>query len=226
MNARSRTNSARPATTCPSVTWALGRRAYRSFAHRTSGPPETAGSSTSSLDPPTTCGLPDPRTRGAFPAPPMAALGVVRRGRRTAPNRAVVLSAAASCAKRTIWRSAPITSRRPKRLPQPWHRHSRHDDAAVVQAIVPGHGLTRCDPTVGFPARSSGPMPYGSSSAAGDVGVARTGSRITRAMQPSAARGETSGPRLYEGRPLVKPCVRLLTPQVSNCRVSDVVSSA
>ncbi|MBV9416378.1 MAG: hypothetical protein JO363_15455 [Solirubrobacterales bacterium] len=38
-------------------------------------------------------------------------------------------------------------------------------------------------------------MPYGSSSAAGDVGVARTGSRITRAMQSSAARGETSGPR-------------------------------
>jgi hypothetical protein len=31
-------------------------------------------------------------------------------------------------------------------------------------------------------------MPCGSSSAAGDVGVARTGSRITRAMQPSAAR--------------------------------------
>jgi len=38
-------------------------------------------------------------------------------------------------------------------------------------------------------------MSYGSSSAAGDVGVARTGSRITRAMQPSTARGETSGCR-------------------------------
>jgi hypothetical protein len=38
-------------------------------------------------------------------------------------------------------------------------------------------------------------MPYGSSSAAGDVGVARTGLRITRAMQPSVARGETSGLR-------------------------------
>ena len=38
-------------------------------------------------------------------------------------------------------------------------------------------------------------MPYGSGSAAGDVAVARTGSRITGAMQPSAARGETSGPR-------------------------------
>ncbi|MBV9197864.1 MAG: hypothetical protein JO168_27320 [Solirubrobacterales bacterium] len=38
-------------------------------------------------------------------------------------------------------------------------------------------------------------MPDGTSSAAGDVGVARTGSRITRAMQPSAAGDETSGPR-------------------------------
>ena len=33
-----------------------------------------------------------------------------------------------------------------------------------------------------------------SSSAAGDAGVARTGSGITRATQPFAARGETSGP--------------------------------
>ena len=41
----------------------------------------------------------------------------------------------------------------------------------------------------------SSPMSYGSSSAAGDVGVARTGSGITLAMQPSAAHGETSGPR-------------------------------
>jgi hypothetical protein len=36
-----------------------------------------------------------------------------------------------------------------------WHRHSRHDDAAVVEAIVPGHGLSGCDPAVGFPALSS-----------------------------------------------------------------------
>jgi len=67
-----------------------------------------------------------------------------------------------------------------------------------VEAIVAGHGVSGCGPAVGFPARSSSPMPYGSSSAAGDVGVARTGSRITRAMQPSAARGETSGPRPSE----------------------------
>ena len=40
---------------------------------------ETAGRSTSGLDPPTTCGLPDPRTRGAFSAAPMAAPGVVSR---------------------------------------------------------------------------------------------------------------------------------------------------
>jgi hypothetical protein len=38
-------------------------------------------------------------------------------------------------------------------------------------------------------------MPDGSSSAAGDVGFARTGSRITRAIRPSAARAETRGPR-------------------------------
>jgi hypothetical protein len=65
----------------------------------------------------------------------------------------------------------------------------------MVEAIVPGHGLSGCGPAVGFAARSSSPMPYGSSSAAGDVAVARTSSRITRAMQPSAARRETSGPR-------------------------------
>ena len=33
----------------------------------------------------------------------------------------------------------------------PWHRHTRHDDAAVVDAIVPGHGLSGCGPPVGFP---------------------------------------------------------------------------
>ena len=69
---------------------------------------------------------------------------------------------------------------------------------------MPGHGLSGCGPAVGFPARSSSPMPYGSSSAAGDLGVARTGSRITRAMQPSAARGETSGPRPTRERGLAE----------------------
>jgi hypothetical protein len=101
------------------------------------------------------------------------------------------LSAAAGCAERTIRRSRAVTAARSTRLSQPWHRHSRHDDAAVVEAIVAGHGLSGCGPAGGFPARSSSPMPYGSSSAAGDVGVVRTGSRNTRAMQPSAARGET-----------------------------------
>lgn len=93
---------------------------------------------------------------------------------------------------RTIasWRSSS-----PPRLLGPWHRHSQYDDAAVVEAIVPRYGPSGCGPAVGFPARSSSPMPYGTSRAGGDVGVARTGSRITRAMQPSAARGETSGPR-------------------------------
>jgi hypothetical protein len=32
-----------------------------------------------------------------------------------------------------------------------WHRHSRHDDAAVVEAFVPRHGLSGCRPAVGFP---------------------------------------------------------------------------
>jgi hypothetical protein len=59
-------------------------------------------------------------------------------------------------------------------------------------------------PAVGFPARRSSPMPYGSSSASGDVGVARTGSRITLAMRPSAARGETSGPRPKGRSPLAQ----------------------
>ena len=43
-------------------------------------------------------------------------------------------------------------------------------------------------------------MPYASSSAAGDVSVAGTGLRIIGAMQPSAARGETSGPRPFHKR--------------------------
>ena len=34
------------------------------------------------------------------------------------------------------------------RLPS-WHRHSRHDAAAVVEAIVPGHGLSAWGPAVG-----------------------------------------------------------------------------
>jgi hypothetical protein len=38
-------------------------------------------------------------------------------------------------------------------------------------------------------------MLYGSSSAAGDVGVATEGSQVTRVMQPSGARGQTSGSR-------------------------------
>jgi hypothetical protein len=64
-----------------------------------------------------------------------------------------------------------------------------------MEAIMPGQGLSGWGPAVGFPARSSSPMPYGSSRAEGDVGVAPAGLRIVRAMQPSAARGETSGPR-------------------------------
>jgi hypothetical protein len=41
-------------------------------------------------------------------------------------------------------------------------------------------------------------MPYGSSSATGNVVVAPSGLRIIGAMQPSAARGETSGPRPHQ----------------------------
>jgi hypothetical protein len=39
------------------------------------------------------------------------------------------------------------------RLLSAWHRHSRNDNAAVLEAIVPGHGLSGCGPDVGFPAR-------------------------------------------------------------------------
>jgi hypothetical protein len=35
---------------------------------------------------------------------------------------------------------------RPARPLLPWHRHNRHDDAAVVEAIVPGHRLRGCGP--------------------------------------------------------------------------------
>jgi hypothetical protein len=110
----------------------------------------------------------------------------LRRDRRVFADG---LSSVASSSRTRAW------SRHTSGAPHPWHRHRRRDDAAAVEAIVPGHGLSGCGPAVGFPARSSTPMPYGSSSAAGDVGVAPTGSPITRAMRPCAARGETSGPR-------------------------------
>ena len=77
----------------------------------------------------------------------------------------------------------------------PWHRHSPHDDATVVEAIVPGHGLTGCGPAVGSPREAPVRCPTEAVARPVTVGVARTGSRITRAMQPSAARGKTSGPR-------------------------------
>ena len=55
------------------------------------------------------------------------------------------------------------------------------------KALVPHAGAARlCS------ARNSSPTSYGSSSAAGQVGVARTGLRIVGAMQPSAARGKTA----------------------------------
>ncbi len=76
-----------------------------------------------------------------------------------------------------------------------WHRDSRHNDAAVTEAIVPGHGRVAVPRAFVFPARSSSPTPYGSSGAAGDVGVALAGLWIIGATRPSAARGETSGPR-------------------------------
>jgi hypothetical protein len=52
-------------------------------------------------------------------------------------------------------------------------------------------------------------MAQGSSGSAGDVGVARTGSRITRAMQESAAHRETSGPRPEQQRCAQSPVLVL-----------------
>jgi hypothetical protein len=49
---------------------------------------------------------------------------------------------------------------------------------------------------------------------------------IARSKQQPRADAGTSACRLYEGRPLVKPCVRVLTTRVSYCRVSAAVSSA
>ena len=74
----------------------------------------------------------------------------------------------------------------------------------VTQTGAGPHGLSGCCRAVGFPRKQQSDA-YGSSSAAGDVGVARTGSRITRAMQPSAARGETSGPRPIRQRGSSQP---------------------
>jgi hypothetical protein len=53
---------------------------------------------------------------------------------------------------------------------------------------------------------------YGSTSAAGDVGVTRTGSRIAQVMQPSAARGETGGPRPMRQRGSESSAVPLSDP--------------
>jgi hypothetical protein len=38
-----------------------------------------------------------------------------------------------------------------------WHRHSRHDDADVVEAIVPGHSLSGCGPEFVSPREAAGP---------------------------------------------------------------------
>ena len=63
-----------------------------------------------------------------------------------------------------------------------------------MEAIVPGHGRVRVVRRL-VPRAKQQSDALRSSSAAGDIGVPRTGSRIARAMQPSAARGETSGLR-------------------------------
>jgi hypothetical protein len=67
-------------------------------------------------------------------------------------------------------------------------------------------------------------MPYGSSSAAGDVCVARTGSPITPAMQPSAALGETSGP--YPQQEPVPPWADLLLPDLDPEALSPAADPA
>ena len=63
-----------------------------------------------------------------------------------------------------------------------------------MEAIVPGHGRVRVVRRL-VPRAKQQSDALRSSSAAGDIGVPRTGSRIARAMQPSATRGETSGLR-------------------------------
>ena len=63
----------------------------------------------------------------------------------------------------------------------------------------------------------------GSMLAEGGV-IERDFHNVTR-RSPTPPR-RSSPARLYEGRPLVKPYVSLLTPRVPNCRVSAAVSSA
>ena len=95
---------------------------------------------------------------------------------------------------------APRVSNSQPPLFVPWRRHSRHDDAAVMEAIVPGHGRVRVVRPLVPRAKQQSDAPR-SSSATGDVGVPRTGSRIIGAMQLSATCGETSGPRPEGKRP-------------------------
>jgi hypothetical protein len=76
-------------------------------------------------------------------------------------------------------------------------------DTACHRILSPCHGTPRASTSVEAIATAAGPgyrvrgrtssrMTYKSSSAASDVSLAPFGSRIIRAMQPSAARGETA----------------------------------
>ena len=106
-----------------------------------------------------------------------------------ATSRAETASARGTCFHRSG------SSRLVRARSQAWHRHQPARRRRCGGSDRATARLSGVRSGCWLPARSGSPMAHGSSSAAGDVGVARTGSRITRRMQPSAAQAETSGPR-------------------------------
>jgi hypothetical protein len=92
---------------------------------------------------PTTRGLVGPIARHDRSPPPKTKARVSCRSPSTNATPAAVRARYSFSAEQSWEGSATAfgRSRRPPPLLQPWHRHSRHDDAAAVEAIVPGHGL-------------------------------------------------------------------------------------
>ena len=107
--------------------------------------------------------------------------GLVRPGPSPATRRLLLLS------------DTGRAGRRDRRWPD-CSFHSR----AITRSAAAGSASDRARAASGAPAapllsaRSSSPIPYGSSSAAGDAGLARIGLRIIGAMQSSAARRKTA----------------------------------
>ena len=162
----------------------------------------------------------------AFPPagkPRPGELPVVRWPRPVVPSAQLVITV----------RSRPRGS---TRLLQPWQRHSEGPSSRESRS---GRGALS-PRTPGCRRLHSAPGLLGGRFRASTItcctGTGRTerqlrprlhGCRFARRSGHLVPAGTCAAPyRLYEGGPLVNPDVRILTPQLTNCRVSAVVSSA